>query len=353
MSRNSLLRATLGIAISLVAIWLLVRSVDLGAAFEVLRTASPAWIVLMLVTTTLDVGSRGARWRALLAPIAPLPYRRVLAYTYIGYLANNVLPARLGELYRSHALGEGEGVSRTTVLGTVVVERVVDTVMVVAIAAAAVLVLSARGVMSSAVLVGLAFVSLLVIALGLGLAAHRLPGADRLAAFVARWPRVLELARRLREGLAVAGRPRTLALALAFSALAWVASTVTFLAAGQAVGVELTLAQAALLTSGVALVTIIPSGPGYVGTFELTVVEIAAGYGISRDAAFALGVLVHVMILATTSIGGVVAMLARRGRRDRGSIEPAERGGSGAQDAHVEAAGQVAQAEQAGQARDI
>ena len=61
-----------------------------------------------------------------------------------------------------------------------------------------------------------------------------------------------------------------------------------------------------------ALVTIIPSGPGYVGTFELTVVEIAAGFGISRDAAFALGLLVHLMILATTSVGGVVAPLARR-----------------------------------------
>ena len=316
ISRNALLRGTLGIAISVIAIWILIQSVDIAAAFDVLRTASPAWIAVMLVTTTIDVGARGARWRALLAPIAPLPYRRVLGYTYIGYLANNVLPARLGELYRSHALGEGEDVSRTTVLGTVVVERVVDTVMVVAIAALAVVVLSVRGVMSSAVLLGVAFVSLLVIGLGLGMAAHRLPGAARVTEIIARWPRVLELARRLREGLAVAGRPRTLVAALAFSALAWAASTGTFLAAGQAVGVELSLAQAALLTSGVALVTIVPSGPGYVGTFELTVVGIAEGFGISRDDAFALGLLVHLMILATTSIGGVIAMLAMRRRRE-------------------------------------
>ena len=96
--------------------------------------------------------ARGARWRALLAPIAVIPFRRVLGYTYQGYLANNVLPARLGELVRTHALGEGEGLSRTTVLGTVVVERIVDTVMVVAIAAVSVLVLSVRGVMTSAVL---------------------------------------------------------------------------------------------------------------------------------------------------------------------------------------------------------
>jgi uncharacterized membrane protein YbhN (UPF0104 family) len=100
-----------------------------------------------------------------------------------------------------------------------------------------------------------------------------------------------------------------------FSAVAWAASTGTFLAAGQAVGVELSLAQAALLTSGVALVSIIPSGPGYVGTFELTVVGIAEGFGIPRDSAFALGLLVHLMILATTSIGGVIALVAVRRRR--------------------------------------
>ena len=97
----------------------------------------------------------------------------------------------------------------------------------------------------------------------------------------------------------------------------------TFLAAGQAVGVELSLAQAALLTSGVALVTIVPSGPGYVGTFELTVVGIAEGFGISRDDAFALGLLVHLMILATTSIGGVIAMLAMRRRSDAKAVADA------------------------------
>jgi uncharacterized protein (TIRG00374 family) len=307
LSRRSLLRGGLGIAISLVAIWILVRAVDIQAAFEVLRSASPAWIAVMVVTVFVDIGARGARWRALLAPIALLPYRRVLGYTYLGYLANNVLPARLGELYRSHALGEGEGVSRTTVLGTVVVERVVDTVMVVAIAAISVLLLSARGEMTSAVLLGLAFVALLVIALGLGIAAHRLPGADRVAAIIAKRPRLLELARRLRDGLAVAGRPRTLAAALVLSAIAWTASAATFWAAGQAVGIGLLPAQAALLTSGVALATIVPSGPGYLGTFELTAVGIAGGFGIPRDEAFAMALLVHAMILGVTSIGGVVA----------------------------------------------
>jgi uncharacterized membrane protein YbhN (UPF0104 family) len=69
-----------------------------------------------------------------------------------------------------------------------------------------------------------------------------------------------------------------------------------------------------LLTSGVALATIVPSGPGFVGTFELTVVAIADSLGIPRESAFALGLLVHVMILATTTIGGVIGLVALRRR---------------------------------------
>jgi uncharacterized protein (TIRG00374 family) len=240
-------------------------------------------------------------------PIRALPYRRVLGYTFMGYLANNILPARLGELFRSHALGEGEGISRTTVLGTVVVERIVDTAIVVGLAALAVVVLSVRGAMSSAVLLGAAFVALLVLGLAVAIALDRLPGAGRVAAFAARWPRLVDLARRLREGLAVVSRPGTLVRALGLSAVAWTASVSTYLAGGQAVGIEMSLAQGALMCSGVALATIIPSGPGYLGTFELTAVGIATTFGIDPDQAFAQAVLVHAMILAVTSIGGVIA----------------------------------------------
>ena len=317
---QTILRGALGIAVSVVAVFLLLRSVDLGAALAVLGRANPAWIGLMLIAVLIDVGARGGRWRVLLAPIAAIPFGRVLGYTYQGYLANNVLPARLGELVRTHALGEGEGLSRTTVLGTVVVERIVDTVMVVAIAAVSVLVLSVRGVMSSAVLLGFAFVSLLVIALALGVVAHRLPGAERVTAFIARWPRIVELGRRLRDGLAVASRPRTMAGAVVLSLAAWTASTITFLAGGQAVGIELTVAQGALIGSGVALASIVPSGPGYVGTFELTAVGIAGGLGIDRDAAFAMALLIHATILAVTSVGGIIAIVALR-RRPRQPVD--------------------------------
>jgi len=315
VSRGVVLRTLLGIAISVAAVSILVDSVDIPATVEVLRSASPVWILVMVGTVFIDVASRAGRWQALLAPVATVAYRRVLGYTYLGYLANNVLPARLGELVRSHALGEGEGVSRTTVLGTVVVERIVDTVIVVAVAALAVALLDVGGIMSTAVLLGGVFVGVLIAGLVGVIVLHRMPGADRFLGIARRWPKVIDLAARLREGLAVAAQPRSLGLALLFSAVAWTASIGTFLAAGQAVGVELSFVQAALLSSGVALATIVPSGPGYVGTFELTAVEIAKLFGIDPASAFAMALLVHAMILGVTSIGGVIAFILGRRRR--------------------------------------
>ncbi len=324
MNRRVAIRGILGIGISVVALWILLQTVDVREAIDVLRQADLAIVALMAVSVVLDVAFRGARWRALLMPIKRVAYPRVLGYTYIGYLANNVLPARLGELVRAHALGEGEDLSRTTVLGTIVVERILDTLIVVALAGLAVAVLGVGGVLSTAVVLGAVFVGVLLVGLIVATLSHRLPGADRVAAAVERFPRVVDLGRRLRDGLRVVNQPSAVAWALVFSALAWTFSIATFILGGRALGIELTPLQGALLSSGVALVTIVPAAPGYLGTFELTAVSIASQFGIDRDAAFAMALLVHVMILLVTSIGGAIAALRLGVGLETGSDEEDE-----------------------------
>lgn len=147
MSRGrlqGLVRTGLGVLVSLVCLFLVVRGVDLGRTWDVLREAHPAWVGLAVVALAGDVVLRGVRWQRLIAPIHRVAFPRLLAYMLVGYLANNVLPARLGELVRSHYLGDREGISRTTTLGTVVVERVVDIAVLVAIAALAIFVRQER-----------------------------------------------------------------------------------------------------------------------------------------------------------------------------------------------------------------
>jgi len=307
--RGSALRGLLGGGISLVALVLVVASVDPATTWATLRTADPRWVLALGLFIVLDLVLRIVRWHVLLAPVQDVPFRTTGAALLVGYLANNVLPARLGELVRVHVLGERTAMSRSTILGTVVVERIVDTAVVVAIASGAIVVLSVRGVVASAVWVGLAITGFLAVAVVVALAAHRLPGADRVTKRLESRPLVTQALRGLRDGLAVARRPRTLSGAVVLSIASWSSTVLAFAAAAQAVGIHPTLGQAALLAAGTNLATAVPSAPGYVGTFELATVAIARSVGIDGDAALAFAILVHAAVLLITSIGGALVIV--------------------------------------------
>ena len=307
--RGFWIRTVVGIAISVVALWLVFRDVDLQSALEILRTADPFWVGVMFVAMLADIAVRTLRWKVILAPVAKVRYLRAAGYLTVGYAANNVLPARLGEFVRAHYVGDREGVSRAAALGTIVVERVVDFAVVVAIAAGALLILGIRGDVGTAVLIGAVIAVGLVAALVVGIFAHRLPGAAWVERQASRFPRLVGIAATFRAGLSVAGRPRTLVPAVVLTFLAWSITTVSFAAGGRAVGIEMSVSQAAFLAAGVSLVTAIPSGPGFVGTWELAAVKILAIYGVAGDTAVAFALLVHVSSLAITTVLGGISFL--------------------------------------------
>jgi uncharacterized protein (TIRG00374 family) len=319
-------RGGIGVLISLACVYLVLRGVDLQRTADLLGGARPAWLLIAVAAVIGDLFFRALRWQALMRPIHRVPLRRLGAYMLVGYLANNVLPARLGELVRSHYLGDREGISRSATLGTVVVERVVDTVVLVGIGAAAILILNVRGVVVSAILVGVAIAGLLCVALAVALAAHRLPGAGKVAARLERWPRAVGVATRLRDGLRVAAIPRTLAAAAILSVVAWSCTVIAVLAVGQSLGIQLTVGEGALLAAGTNLATAIPSGPGYLGTFEYAGQSIALAFGLGASEGLALALLIHVLTLAVSSLGGAAALVrlgwSRNGRPTAQRVAP-------------------------------
>jgi uncharacterized protein (TIRG00374 family) len=322
MRTGPAVRALIGAVISIVALWIVLSGVDLTRVGDLVRRADPRWVAFAAVLSTLDLAFRGLRWQRLLRPIARIRYLPMFGYLLIGYLANNVLPARLGELVRSHYIGDREGISRAAALGTVVVERVIDLVAVVGIATAALLILSVRGVVATAVFVGAGVATAFLVVLALAIVAHRLPGADRVRTIADRWPKLQDLARSLQGGLQVASRPRTVVEALATSVAAWTCSILAFAAIGQAIGIQLTIGQAALIGSSVALASAVPAGPSNLGTFELAAVKVSSAIGIPADTAFALALLSHATILVVTSIGGAIAFIRIGWRQTTERVAP-------------------------------
>ena len=95
----------------------------------------------------------------------------------------------------------------------------------------------------------------------------------------------------------------------AVSAASWSVSILGTAAVAQALGIQLSITQAALIASGVALVSAVPAAPSNLGTFELAAQELAKAVGVEPASALAFAVLVHVTILLVTSIGGAIAFV--------------------------------------------
>jgi hypothetical protein len=90
---------------------------------------------------------------------------------------------------------------------------------------------------------------------------------------------------------------------------AWSCTVLAVLAVGQSLGIELTAGEGALLAAGTNLATAIPSGPGYLGTFEYAGQTIAAAFGLPASRGLALALLIHVLTLIVSSVGGVLAIV--------------------------------------------
>lgn len=300
------LRAALGTTVSAVAVVLILQTVNLNEVRDALGAAQWSGILGVTVLLGADVVLRAIRWRALLRPLAPVDLRRTLAHQLIGYLANNALPARLGEVVRSYSLGDRQGISRASVGGTVIVERVMD-VGALAVMSSGALFLVPAGVFVSVTILTAVGVSVAAGGVLWWITSARHTGAAGRSH--GRWVDwFIGLVRRLHAGLSVVRSRRAVTTGVVASAAAWLLTGVAFTFAGASVGLSLSPAQVMLFVAGINLATAIPAGPAYVGTYELAAVTVAAAVGVPAPQALAMAVLVHVATVALTSAGGLLSL---------------------------------------------
>src|SRR5262245_16811259 len=130
-------QVAVGVAVSLVCLWLAFRGLALAEVGRALAGARYWLLAPALALYFAGVGVRAVRWRRLLLPVAAIPSGRLFPIVVIGYMANDVLPARLGEVVRCYVLRQKEGVPTSTGLGTVLLERVMDGITMLAFMAVA------------------------------------------------------------------------------------------------------------------------------------------------------------------------------------------------------------------------
>lgn len=126
MSKKIDLKFWVGIAVSTFFMVLLFRKIDFGQLGMALRSVDYRYIVLSVVFTFFSYFLRAVRWRYLLISVKKIPLLSLYPATIIGYMANNLLPARLGEFVRAHILARREQLETPTVFASLVIDRLFD-----------------------------------------------------------------------------------------------------------------------------------------------------------------------------------------------------------------------------------
>jgi uncharacterized membrane protein YbhN (UPF0104 family) len=321
-------RVWLGLAVTAAALWFSFRDVDFAELGRQLARAN-WWLLLggSLPCYLWSVHLRAQRWRVLARGVADVPTSAAFRATAVGFLVNNVLPLRVGEIVRIWWLAREIRAPAAALLGTWILERAIDLVFVLGLAALVIGSEVGRGALLLAAAAPLAAT----------LALRRWPGPalrllGRIAGAVlspARAERVTGVAGAVAQGLRALRGGGDFARTLLLTVLLWgVAAVVPFWAAIAALGIELggplgELRGAVLVLVYVAAAIALPAAPGFFGPYHAACRLALTPLGVPKELALALGTLAHAVFwMGITAIG---LLSLRGGPRLRDAVSEAER----------------------------
>jgi len=312
-----------GVLISILFIWLAVRGLKLNEFWGAVKQANYGWLLPGIAVYFVGVWVRAWRWHYLLGPIKKIPTTTIFPITAIGYMGNNIYPARAGEVLRAVILKRKEGVSVSASLATIIVERIFDGVVMLAFVFVNLPELAkltgSSGFVGNIQQLAVIGAGVFLGALLIFLLAAMFPQATMKAGlwFIRFLPqrfhtRLTALSNRFLDGLASLRSPLNILMVFFTSVIIWLLETGKYWFVMHAFNFSVSFFVLMLMNGIVNLATTLPSGPGYVGTFDLPGIAVLTAYGIDQATATGYTLTLHVALwLPITALGAYY--LAREG----------------------------------------
>jgi len=306
-----------GFLISVIFLVLFLRKIDWETVGKIFRQVELLYTLPLMLVNFLTMLIRAKRWGVLLRPIKAIPLGDLYTATAIGFMANYLLPARVGEFIRAFLLGSRAQISKTASFATIVVERVFDgfTVMVMFLVvlflmpfpAGTASIFNQRNIK----LVGLlSFIFYLSVLGTLLLMYFHNQRVNRLFVFLLR-PFPTNLALKVREkvdafifGLGILKNLRDIVIISFYSALVWVISFLLAYFLFFPFGIHLSLLSSVFLTVILVFGVTIPSAPGFIGTFHWACAAALMFLGVEANLAKSYAIILwFISFIPITSLG--------------------------------------------------
>jgi uncharacterized protein (TIRG00374 family) len=324
-------RLILGLAVTLLCLFFVFRRLDWPVFLAAFRQLD--WGLLLLATVIYLTGylTRTWRWQILVQPLKNIPLRRLFPVLVMGFMFNNILPARLGEFARAYLTGQREGISKTAAFATVVLERVFDGMIIVLFFGLASLCLFSHHPDNSLasqfliqtgfqlaqfqhlLLLGALFSTLIFFGVfGICLLMLAYPDGtmtlvSRLAGKLpAKYAMLLQkIARLFLDGLLALRNRQALILLFFFSLCSWSLESIAYFLIFRAFHLPLSPIFACLVMTVVNLVIMIPSTAGGLGPFEIAGVGMMVLYGSSKSQGLPAILMIHLLIIVPITLLGL------------------------------------------------
>ena len=300
----------IGGAISIILLIFAFHKVNMGEIVQALSKADYFLMIPAVVLTIVGLYLRAVRWRYLLQPVKSIGVPELFSSLMIGFMANNLFPAHLGELVRAYVIGKKASISKSASLATIVIERILDGFAVLALL---MLVLAfspvplspwmRRGVILVFAFYAAALTSLWALAYRTKTALAWIHAISRFAPKLQM--KMESLFRSFVLGLEILRDGKRLGITAALSFCVWIPAGLGIYCIFAASDIHLSVWVAFFVLAWLCIGVMVPSAPGYLGTVQFVCVACLALYGVDRSRALSISILYHVSQYVPVTIVGL------------------------------------------------
>ena len=314
MAKRQFWSLLLGLLISAVFLFLIFRNVNINELGSALKGANYWWLIPNIFFVILAMFQRAERWKYMIKPILPMKYTKLLSATCIGFMANNVLPLRLGEFVRAYALARNEKrITKSASLATIFVERMVFDLLALLLILAVILMFVPIKV-DEEFKIGAAL-SLLVAVIGLIFAVVIVMKPEGTGRLLSKYlfflpDRIKDIVNqtiiKFSKGLLFLKNPRYTIWVSGHTLFLWLCMGISNIFVFYAFGFDLPIYASYVLLIVVSISILIPSSPGFIGVYHGGVVWTLHFFGIGPDEAVSCAIVLHAAQFIPITLMGFV-----------------------------------------------
>lgn len=291
---------------------LALRGLDWADFFLSVRRAKYGYLPVIFLWGSMASLMRAARWRVLLSAEKVIPVRNVFWANMAGYLGNNILPSRAGELVRAVYVGRENSIPTSFSLATGFVERFIDLLALVFLGSFSLAYTKITSTSIRSALHGISIIAIIGIVLILIVPIFGSRLLETIATFrllkTAFGSKVIHFLQQFLRGIAALHHTKRVTSIAVYTAIIWLMDGIGVVLVARSIHLELLLFQAFVLLAGLGLSSAIPSTPGYVGVYQFVAVLLLEPFGIPSSSALAFIIFLQMINFLTVAFWGGIAV---------------------------------------------